>query len=59
MDPDVDPDHAYFRPRKIFFLVFLLVGYVWKLHLHHFSKIKSQKEVTKKVGINVFLSIFD
>jgi hypothetical protein len=28
--------------------------YFWKVHLHHFSKIKSQKEVTKQQESRVF-----
>jgi hypothetical protein len=34
--------------------------YCLKVHLHNFSKIKSQKEVTKQywVGIKVFITIF-
>jgi hypothetical protein len=33
--------------------------YFLKVHLHHFSKIKSHKEATKTVGITGFLTIFD
>jgi hypothetical protein len=68
MDPDSDPDAD---PHPSIFVSDLQVAnkkfdksfpayYFLKVHLHHFSKIKSQKEVTKKaVGIKVFLtSIF-
>ncbi len=41
-----------------FFLIFFSY-YILKVHLHNFSKIKSHKEVTKQIGINVFLNIFD
>ncbi len=36
--------------KKLFFLLsfFCLLSYFLKLHLHHFSKIKSHKEVTKQ-----------
>jgi hypothetical protein len=39
--------------------VFLLINF-WRWNLHHFSKIKSQKEVTQqyRVGIKIFLTIF-
>jgi len=30
--------------------------YFLKVHLHHFSKMKSHKEVKKTVGIKVFLT---
>ncbi len=63
MDPDSDPDPTIFvidiqgsnktQFKKKFFCVLLM-----KLHLHHFSKIKSQKEVTKTVGIKVFSYYF-
>jgi hypothetical protein len=39
MDPDADPDPAIFFTDLQDFL---------KVHLHHFSKIKSHKEVTKQ-----------
>jgi hypothetical protein len=48
-DPDADPDPAIFVSdlqdvnKKLFFAYYLL-----KVHLHHFSKIKSHKEVTKQ-----------
>jgi hypothetical protein len=51
-DPDSGPDPAIFvidledaNKKKIFLFNFLLL---LKVHLHHFSKIKSQKEVTKQ-----------
>jgi hypothetical protein len=53
-DPDLDADPAIFVidlqdanknliKKKVF-----LVYYFLKIHLHHFSKIKSHKEVTKQ-----------
>ncbi len=48
--------------KNYYFVVFLLIifsaYYSLKVHLHHFSEIKSHKEVTKKVGIKVFLTNF-
>jgi hypothetical protein len=47
MDPDSDPDPAIFvndfqdANKK-------LIYSFWKVHLNNFSKIKSQKEVTKQ-----------
>jgi hypothetical protein len=47
MDPDLDPDPAIFiidlqdANKKL-----ISAYYFLKVHLHHFSKIKSQKEVT-------------
>jgi len=52
MDPDPDP--AIFvidipdANKKLIFLNSFSAYYFWKVHLHHFSKIKSQKEVTKQ-----------
>jgi hypothetical protein len=48
-DPDADPDPAIFVSdlqdvKKIFSKLFCLI----LLHLHHFSKIKSHKEVIKQ-----------
>jgi hypothetical protein len=49
MDPDADPDPAIFiidlqdANKKSFSAYYFL-----KVDLHHFSKIKSQKEVTKQ-----------
>jgi hypothetical protein len=47
MDPDADPDPAIFvsdlQDVKKFFAYYCL-----KVHLHHFSKIKVHKEVTKQ-----------
>jgi hypothetical protein len=46
MDPDSDPDPAIFvtdlqdASKKLIFSAY----YFLKLHLHHFSKIKEQKE---------------
>jgi hypothetical protein len=54
MDPDADPDPAIFvidlqdankKTNLLKKVVFLLL---FKVHLHHFSEIKSQKEVTKQ-----------
>ncbi len=50
-DPDSDPDpdpSSYFRP-TIFSAYYFL-----KLHLHHFSNIKSQKESQNSIGIKVY-----
>jgi hypothetical protein len=53
MDPDADPDLAIFRQspsrrqQKIIFYVFFAF-YFLKVHLHHFSKVKSHKEVTNQ-----------
>jgi hypothetical protein len=58
MDPDPDP--AIFvtdlqaASQK---LIFNTVYYFLKVHLHHFLKIKSQKE-SQIEGIKVFLTIF-
>jgi hypothetical protein len=41
----------------IFATEFLLITYFLKVHLHNFSDIRSQKKVTKAVGIKVFLTI--
>ncbi len=53
MEPDSDPaifiiDLQDANKKLIKRKVFLLIAYFLKVHLHHFSKIKSQKEVTKK-----------
>jgi hypothetical protein len=57
MDPDPDLDPAIFgidlRDAKKKFFLLLFEG----VHLHLFSKINSQKEVTT-VGIKVFLTFF-
>ncbi len=49
-DPDTDPDPIIFvidLTKNFFFtIVFLLL--LFKVHLHHVSKIKSPKEVTKQ-----------
>jgi hypothetical protein len=39
-DPDADPDPAIFVSD-------LFAYFILKVHLHHFSKIKSHKKVTK------------
>jgi hypothetical protein len=45
---------------KNYFYFYFFAFYFLKVHLHHFSKIKSNKEKRshKTVGINVFLTIF-
>jgi hypothetical protein len=51
-DPDSDPDPAIFvidlqnANKKLIKKVFLHITFL-KEHFHHFSKIKSQKEVTE------------
>ncbi len=56
MDPDADPDSVIFVSdlpavnKKLFFIYYFL-----KIHLHHFSKIKSHKEVTKQEESIFFL----
>jgi hypothetical protein len=53
MDPDADPDPAVFiiylqdANKKLIFEKSFSAYYFLKGHLHHFSKKKSQKEVTK------------
>ncbi len=57
-DPDPAPDPALFArdllDAKVFFSRFFSF-YFLKVHLHHSSKIKSHKEVTKRVEIKAFL----
>jgi hypothetical protein len=60
MDPDPDPapDPAIFvtdlqktNKKQFLYKIFLLITVLFdslKVHLHHFSKIKSHKEVTKQ-----------
>ncbi len=53
MDPDQDPaifvsDLQKANKKLFFHEVFLLIRYFLKVHLHHFSKIKCPKEVTKQ-----------
>jgi hypothetical protein len=58
MDPDSDPDPAIFiidlqdANKTLFFeMVFLHITVLYEgtwVHIHHFSKIKSKKEVTKQ-----------
>ncbi len=61
MDPDAYPDPAFFVSdlqdvNKIFsFLKSLFAYYFLRVHLHHFSKIKSHKEVTKQQESMFFL----
>jgi hypothetical protein len=54
IDPDADTDPAIFvidlqeaNKKSNFYKVFLLIP-SWRYILHHFSKIKSPKEVTKQ-----------
>ncbi len=62
-DPDADPDPVIFvsdlqdvnRKLFIFSKFFLLTVLLMKVHLHHFSKIKSHKEVTKQEESMFFL----
>jgi hypothetical protein len=54
MDPDADLDPAIFTidlqdtNKKLIFLKKFSAYNFLKVHLYHFSKIKSQKEVTKQ-----------
>jgi hypothetical protein len=53
MDPDADQVPAIFvidlqDANKKLFKKSFSAYYLFKVHLHHFSKIKSQKEVTKQ-----------
>ncbi len=54
VDPDADPDPAIFvidlqdANKKLIFLTSFSAYYFLKVHLHHFSKIKNQKDVTKQ-----------
>ncbi len=49
-DPDLDPDPAIFvidlqdASKKLIFNTIFSAYYFLKVHLHHFSKIKSKKE---------------
>ncbi len=59
MDPDQDPatfviDLQDANKTLILFLSFS-ASYFLKVHLHHFSKIKSRKEVTKQKLSRFFL----
>jgi hypothetical protein len=49
-NPDADPDPAIFviDNKNKFLVKSFSADYFLKIHLHHFSKIKSQKEVTKQ-----------
>jgi hypothetical protein len=66
MDPDADPDPSIFMIdlhdankkiifSKIFFCISAYYRYFLKVLLHHFSKVKSQKEVTKQKKPRFFL----
>jgi hypothetical protein len=54
VDPDADPDPAIFiidlqeANKKLIFLKKFFCTLLFKGIFHHFSKIKSQKEVTKQ-----------
>jgi hypothetical protein len=53
MDPDSEPDPAIFGivlqgGNKNYFLKRFSADYFLKVHLHHFSKIKSPKKVAKQ-----------
>jgi hypothetical protein len=60
-DPDADLDPAIFgidlqeANKKNNFLCSFSAYYFFKVHLHHFSKIKSPNEVTKQYGSRFFL----
>jgi hypothetical protein len=57
MNPDPDPTIFVLNlPDANAKLLSFSAYYFLKVHLHRFSKIKSNKEVT--VGIKVFLTIF-
>jgi len=53
-DPDADPDTAIFVSdlqevnKKLFLFLGFFAYCFLKVHLHHFSKIRSHKEVTKQ-----------
>jgi hypothetical protein len=59
----MDPDPAIFvidlqdASKKLIFNTIFSASYFLKVHLHHISKIKIQKE-SQIVGIKVFLTIF-
>jgi hypothetical protein len=63
MDPDPapDPDPALFisdsvdANKKYFFPIVFIAYFFFKVHLHHSSKIKSHKEVTKQYKSRSFL----
>jgi hypothetical protein len=54
MDPDQDLDPALFvidlqdANKKLMYKKSFSADYFLKVHLHHFTKIKSPKEVTKR-----------
>jgi hypothetical protein len=62
-DPNSDPDPAIFvidlqdASKKLIFNTIFSAYYFLKVHLHLFSKIKSQKESQNR-KIKVFLTIF-
>ncbi len=63
-DPNPALDSAFSlltvkTPTEDYFFLGFSAYYFLKVHLHHFSKIKINKEVTKQgLGIRVFLTIF-
>jgi hypothetical protein len=61
MDPDPDPPifvNELQEASKKLIKKKLSAYYFLKVHLHHFSKIKSKKKSQNSIGIKVFLSIF-
>jgi hypothetical protein len=59
MDPDANPDPAIFIIDLQNANKNLIKNYFLKVHLHDFSKIKSQKKDVTNLEIKVFLTIFD
>jgi hypothetical protein len=60
-NPDADPDPAFrqcsSRRQQRNFSPSFFAFYVLKVHLHHFSEIKSHKEVTQQLE-SMFLTVF-
>jgi hypothetical protein len=60
MDPDADPDPSIFiidlqdANKKLILKKSFSVCYFLKVLLHHFSRVKSQKDVTKKKKTKFF-----
>jgi hypothetical protein len=60
MDPDPDPDVFVIADKNYIFKSLFAYGVLLsegKVHLHHFSKIKSHNKSHKTVGIKVFLTV--
>jgi hypothetical protein len=57
LDPAVFVIDLQDASKKLIFNTIFSAYYFLKVHLHHFSKIKSQKG-SQKEGIKVFLTIF-